>query len=353
VFEPKTTQRLGGAAIVLTIAAMALVLGADGTALRRTDRATVLVRHAGALLAGADVTVAGHVIGRVDRIVPVTPAQAAAPDHPLHPEGGAAIHLAIERRRAAWASPEGEFVITSPGLVGKSYVAILPPPDGAPGRPLADGDVVRGRDPVRLEQVLAAGLENSAAMRRVLADLGPSAAALRDGLGALEADLAALEPTPGGFAALGAALGDVRREAGALADLLDAGGVDGGRLVATASAAAATWVRLRGAVERVGDRAGALAADLRRIRGRLPPDLAARTDAIAAALGGFGPRLAAIADGARAVADDLARGRGTVGALLHDPEFLDEAKQLGKMLKRQPWKLIGREREPVTDALDE
>ena len=38
----------------------------------------------------------------------------------------------------------------------------------------------------------------------------------------------------------------------------------------------------------------------------------------------------------------LARGEGSLGLLMHDPEFPEDAKELGKILKRQPWKVIAK-----------
>ena len=36
----------------------------------------------------------------------------------------------------------------------------------------------------------------------------------------------------------------------------------------------------------------------------------------------------------------IARGEGSMLKLMHDPEFPEDAKELGKILKRQPWKII-------------
>ena len=44
------------------------------------------------------------------------------------------------------------------------------------------------------------------------------------------------------------------------------------------------------------------------------------------------------------LAQRVAAGHGTVGALMNDPEFSDDAKKLGRYLKRHPWKLITRPR---------
>ena len=39
--------------------------------------------------------------------------------------------------------------------------------------------------------------------------------------------------------------------------------------------------------------------------------------------------------------DIIARGEGTIGRIQHDPEFPEDAKELGKILKRTPWRVIG------------
>lgn len=44
------------------------------------------------------------------------------------------------------------------------------------------------------------------------------------------------------------------------------------------------------------------------------------------------------------------RKEGTLGRLLSDPEFPEDAKELGKIIKRQPWRLLGRPKEEVEAA---
>ena len=38
----------------------------------------------------------------------------------------------------------------------------------------------------------------------------------------------------------------------------------------------------------------------------------------------------------------IARGEGSLGRLSTDPEFPEDAKDLGKIMKRQPWKIMER-----------
>ncbi|MEM9489729.1 MAG: SPFH domain-containing protein, partial [Myxococcota bacterium] len=123
-------------------------------------------------------------------------------------------------------------------------------------------------------------------------------------------------------------------------------GLNGGDLTAlaargqrTAERAAAVLGELRGQLAivrgqlvQVGDRVAQPA-----LRQRLSAALSRAEDALARAEG--------IAATAADLADMLRRGEGTVGRLLTDPEFPEDAKQLGRIIKRQPWRLIGLTRE--------
>jgi hypothetical protein len=40
------------------------------------------------------------------------------------------------------------------------------------------------------------------------------------------------------------------------------------------------------------------------------------------------------------LAQRIARGEGSLGRLLTDPEFPEDTKELGKIMKRQPWKIV-------------
>jgi len=60
--------------------------------------------------------------------------------------------------------------------------------------------------------------------------------------------------------------------------------------------------------------------------------------AIRAVLDKVDPLLANAAE----LADRIARGEGSIGRLLQDPEFPEDTKDLGKIMKRQPWKIIAR-----------
>jgi hypothetical protein len=56
---------------------------------------------------------------------------------------------------------------------------------------------------------------------------------------------------------------------------------------------------------------------------------------------GLGGKLEGVAASVRVVAERWQRREGTLGRLLTDPEFPEDAKELGKILKRQPWRIFG------------
>jgi ABC-type transporter Mla subunit MlaD len=235
VFDERTSRRVGGIMLVAVAIAMSAVLTVDCGRFRSSIEVTVYFAHPGALVEGADVQVAGRVIGQV-RAVELIPVRAAsAPDHPLYPTGGVAVHLAVRTRYAGWASPDGQFFVTAKGLLGESYLEIGPPVgDAAPSRGLRDGDRVRGIDPARLDLVLVRSFENTAAFRRLLDDLGPSAGELRTALDGLAATLDALEPSPGAYHDLAESVARATDQAHGLAERLRASGAAWGQRAAVA-----------------------------------------------------------------------------------------------------------------------
>ena len=115
------------------------------------------------------------------------------------------------------------------------------------------------------------------------------------------------------------------------------------RIGALATHARAVIAEARVALDRLRAKADALSAALAtaktRTAGKGDATLAALDRAIAgarAAMDKIDPLLAQV----QAVSDRLARGEGSLGRLMKDPEFPEDAKELGKILKRQPWRIF-------------
>jgi hypothetical protein len=59
---------------------------------------------------------------------------------------------------------------------------------------------------------------------------------------------------------------------------------------------------------------------------------------VRAAIDKVDPLLAQVAE----LQQKIERGDGSLLKLMRDPEFPEDAKELGKILKRQPWRILDR-----------
>ena len=176
MFDDRIARRVGAVMLVLVGLASAAVVMVDCSRLRPGIAVDVLYRHVGSLSEGADVELAGRTIGVVKSITLLPPSAVRDPSHPLHPDGGVAVHLRLQKRYAGWTALNSEIVITTKGILGEPYLEVGPPAGGAARqRPLSDGDQVRGVDPARMDQVLLHGYLNMTAFRALLDDIAPSA----------------------------------------------------------------------------------------------------------------------------------------------------------------------------------
>lgn len=331
-----------GALLLALVAAVFLVAIAPGLEPGGTFSARVLFAELGGLREGAPVRSVGAEIGRVRAISLLAPGEARAA------EATVAVELALARdeRRRTWRL--GSAVVSSRGVLSARYLELLPP-RGEPGPPLDDGDVLRGVDPPVLDRALARAWNNLRLSRQLAEEVAPLARQLVAEARALVETVRALEG--GASAPLLPALSELSDEAErAWREVLAEGEVIGGgarvalrarRLVQTAEA---SLQELAGALD-----LALVAVEAARVR------LAARAPAAKlAAAWASAQTLAAKLERVRADVAALwarwQRKEGTLGRLLSDPEFPEDAKELGKIIKRQPWRLFGRPKEEVEAA---
>jgi phospholipid/cholesterol/gamma-HCH transport system substrate-binding protein len=350
LFDDRTARRVGVVVMALVAVAAACVLLVDCSRLRPGIEVTIFYAHPGALEEGADVQIAGRVVGKVTGVELLPAAAVRDRRHPLHPGGGVAVHVRILKRYAGWAMTDSDYFITAKGVLGEPYIEIGPGQIVRPDRRgLEEGDELRGADPARMDQVLVRSFQNMTHFRALLEDVEPAARELRAATERLSETLRAIEPEPGAYAALGAGIAHFRLSLGVLTSGWEAEGLAPGDIFALADAAGAFADRTRAELALVGAALDRLRADLDRVRGSIPPELADRLDrAIAGARQSLAKIERVVATG-QELAQRVARGQGTVGALMNDPEFIDDAKQLGKILKREPWRVIGH---PTKEALE-
>lgn len=342
MFDDRTSRRVGAISLAVLAAAAAAVVAFDSFDLRPGMEVEVYFAHLGHLEQGADVQVAGRVIGRIKDVRLVPARLAEEPGHPLHGVGGVAVRTRIERRYASWVPVNGEFFVSSKGLIGQSYLEIGPPPtDRTRGRPIQEGDRIRGIDPPRLDRVMQRSYENLVASSLFLEAVRPQARALASSVRRLADTLKEVEPRPGAWADLGDSLSALADEGATLADNLERAELDPERVRAVIAHGRAFFSRAETEIAALRDRFEHLQSEVHRvgrgIPGTLQPKLERAVRRGRAALA----KLEQTAVKARALLARVQRGEGTVGAILHDPEFIDNAKELGKIIKRQPWRVVG------------
>ena len=232
----------------------------------------------------------------------------------------------------------GDVFITSRGALSGKYLEIGPPP--VPGPTLVENDKLLGRDPPSLDRVLQRTWDNLTTASRFAAEVRPEARALSAEVDRLRATLAEIAPDvmlradvralidegERTYAALGGEQGVDRIE-----DVLDRGG-------ATIDQARSTIATLRASADKLGVSLGAL-------RGRMGDKGTEALDKIGQAI----DRVREVADKidpllaqVQALQASIARGDGSLLKLANDPEFPEDAKDLGRILKRKPWKIIDR-----------
>lgn len=350
VNDDRLAVRVGGVVIALVIVAAALVLGAEGLHLRAQIHFQVYFAEPGALTAGSDVQVAGKVIGEVDSIRLVPRSQAAAPDHPLHPDGGIVADVRIEKRYAYMAPRHADYFVNVKGIFGERYLEIGAPmgrdgyKDVGPGgleQRIAEGDRIRGIDPPSMDRVLLRSYSNLVTSRIFLKQVEPHWRRLVRELNGLSQTLKEIEPEPGAYDRLGQSLGrlddqlEVTRARWAFED------VSLEDLSALSDRAEATMDSIERTLTDLEQRLDVVTANIDRLRASAPKDFLARFDRAAEQARAALDKLRRIERTARELVAIVERGEGTIGGLLHDPEFSDNAKEIGKIIKRQPWRVVG------------
>lgn len=342
MFDDRQAIRVGAIAIPAILFAIAAVILIDHIHLRPAIRFEAYFGHAGALKSGADVEIAGRKVGRVTD-VRFLPAWASRPQDPLHGAAGVVVVVRLDRRYQYMARKNGQFFISSKGVLGKRYLEIGPPPDDvAWGRTIRDGDEVRGIDPPRLGRVLRRSLAEARTAERFVDDVRPQAHRLSQQVDALETTLRDIEPGPGSYARLAASSGAASREVRRLTRRLRAGGLKIDRLRRSVHRAGAVIDTARPDIEGVATTAAALQSRIHGIGARIPPRLGNELRRSLARARTAIANIRHIVAMERQLVTMVRLGEGTIGGFLNNPEWVDEMKALGKMIKRQPWRVLGR-----------
>jgi len=343
--DEQLARRVGSIALALIgLATAFFVFVYDRIEWGKHTRIRVYFHHAGSLHEGGAFVVGGRAIGKIESIA-LSPRGALGP---LNGEEGVVVGVAIEASEAAHCDPRGDVFVASRGALAERYLELGPPPDGSTGG-LREGEQLVGKDPPSLDRVLQRTWDNLTALAAFRDSVNPELEALRTQIRELRAHL---DPASATAIAHADVIAPMFLEIGGFADelktLRERGlGSDTGlahlgevldrtrAVVASARASLgkldATATGLRAAIEssrtRLGTKGAAAVAAVELAIDRVTADIA-KVD----------PLLAQV----DALNQALARGDGSIMKLMHDPEFPEEAKELGKIMKRQPWKIIER-----------
>ena len=400
--DERLTRRVGA----ITLVVLALLFGFfvfvfDQIEWGKRVRIKVYFQTTGGLREGAPFVVAGQSVGEVESIALVP----RGTSNVLGNEDGVVVNVALEARAAAKIMYGGDVFVASKGILSSRYLEIGPAPEpkrslhegapappgspqgapaptgsqegataptgsqegataptgsqegataptgspqgapnrsleGAPNRSLREGDEIRGKDPPSLDRVLQRTWDNLTTAAAFGAEVRPHMQTLTAEVDALRATLDGIAPDVPLGEDIDALIAEARRSYDAL------GGEQGlDRIDAVMDRGSATITQARATIAKLRTSADELMAAFATLRGRMGTrgteaiaKVEAAIDRVREAIDKVDPLLAQV----EALQQQIARGEGSLLKLMNDPEFPEDAKELGKILKRQPWKVISR-----------
>ncbi|HEX5063407.1 MAG TPA: MlaD family protein [Kofleriaceae bacterium] len=346
--DERLTRRVGAVTLVLiALSIVFFVFVYDQIEWGKHIRLRIYFHTTGGLREGADFVVAGKAVGKIEAITFVP--RGTKPKL-LGDEEGVAVKVSIDADDAEHIMYGGDVFVTSRGALSGRYLEIGPAPEpgtllpdgtvAGPLRGLRAGDEIVGRDPPTLDRVLQRTWDNLTTAAKFAADIRPEMNALTAEVDNLRATLDQIAPDVKLRDDVSALIDEARQTKVALGG--DAG-ID--RISAMLDHLDTTVTQARSTITKLRTSANQLSAGLDSLKTKLGTrgaeaidKVEAAIDRVRAAIDKVDPLLAQV----EALQQSFARGDGSLLKLMHDPEFPEDAKELGKILKRQPWKIINR-----------
>jgi hypothetical protein len=332
--DPRLTLRVGtGMVALLVILVVYLLFLRDRMFLGESVNVRVHFQHVGALQEGAEVIVAGRTVGQVTSIR-------------LLPEGRGVEAIArVYEGRRHMVPENGDYFVSSRGVFSERYLEVGPPRDGAePGTPAFEGMKVVAADPPTMDRVWQNAWDNLQTAKTFMAEVGPEASALVTEVEELGRQIDAVEPGPGEYDRMRASIDRAVAEARTLYLALELGGARPGDLAALMGRARVALDQIRLTTRQLRVRLAEIDEDFARMRGRLDvaaPGLELKVRLALRATDNALERFDRLQTKVADLMGVIERGEGTIGRIANDPEFPEDAKELGKILKRTPMRVIG------------
>jgi phospholipid/cholesterol/gamma-HCH transport system substrate-binding protein len=319
------------------LAALVLVMG--GLNFEKTYPIFVDFDNPGGLQSGAPVKIAGVKVGKVQALE----FRGGQVDPKTGRRSLVRVKVAIEARVRDSIHDDADFYVTTQGVLGEQFLAIEP---GSGQKPiLAEGTVLKGIDPPRLDLFLAKGYElldttmNGIRNNRdLISDIAVNTAGLLKGLNNV--------------------VGDNRERINRTVANVEALSVEANALTREVRAKYVNNPKIERTIENV-DR---ISTDLQRDTGPLLKDAKealANLNRVSATIGGEAEqakvkkalddiaqlvaRANATAADAQSIVSHIKTGRGTIGALVMDEQVYDDVQEMVRDLKHNPWKFLWKE----------
>ncbi len=340
--ESRFQTRVGGLVLLALLGAIVFTIAI----LPRIEwgkqvRVAVYFHDLGGLRVGAPVMVAGRHVGELESVDRVAQPVAQLDGGTVSAESPlVVVRIVLRASYAARVHVNSDFFVASQGPLSQRYIEIANRSDVEPARALSSGDRLRGIDPPSIDRVLERAWNQMAIAKRFLDEVSPAAHELGVELRSLVAHLDELSPTTQGYISL------VSQAAGLFEQLEQLRGQTGGaatvaRTQQLMQRATQLFTQLRASVATIDEKLAVLRGpELTRLNAgaqRMTAQVHIATTALRKLMERVEPVLANI-EGA---AQMLARGEGSLIRLMTDPEFPEDTKELGKILKRTPWRIIG------------
>lgn len=150
-----TKEFLVGCLVILVVGLLVVfgwLMGAIGPFVHEVHYA-VMYSFAGGVEVGAPVRVSGVKVGKVDRIE-FAP-ESGSPSGSSDDRATVRVTISVAKKAAPAVRTDSRFYVNMAGIIGERYVEISPGSNISPA--LADGSIVRGVDPPRIDQLLSQG----------------------------------------------------------------------------------------------------------------------------------------------------------------------------------------------------
>lgn len=305
--------------------------------------------NAGGLKPGADVAIAGLNVGTVQELRFLKNERADGPN-----DNAVAVRakIRVEKDYADSIRENSDFFITTRGVLGEPYIEIVTRDFDSP--PIKNDAVVRGVDPPRMDLIVAKASELLTVLTELLddpdihaKDLLANTASLMKHLDELlvhnRSDLdqivknvnAGSEDAKEILAGVNHAVGDGKSLKSIFTDV---------EVVASKSNRITT--RIAGDIDPIMDDVTVTAGNVKTLSesaNRVITNNEAKINDTIANVHSSTERLDRLSSDAQVVVSNVSQGKGTVGALISDREIYDDLKEMLRVIKQRPWKIVWKE----------